>query len=495
MQDMPTDDSGAYLIGSLDDWNAFCSDINSGFTYSGKTVKLPADIEGVTTMAGESDPHSFQGTFDGQGHTLTVNITTTEENAAPFRFVNGGATIKNLHVAGTITITTKEEPAGGIIAVISSDSGTTSLINCKSSVTIKANTNGEVYCGGLVGRSWGNTTVNIEGCTFTGSFTTSSGYAPTNCAGFVGYSYGTAVNITNSLMAPSSLEFTEGCETFARAGSGTAWGTAYNCSCTITNSYRLDSDWTTQGLAAHRINAGENVSLSISGEATNTYDVAGITFHEGDGLLFGSTCCAGNGESLSLNLGCTPPTGYALHQYVADAGTLTGEANPYTLAMPNADVTISATLLEASVYTKDIAQWATAPELTGWYLISSPIGTVNPANVGNMTNDDATTFDIYRFNQNPSATTVLEKSGRRWRNQPLPFRPRTGPGLSLRQQSECNAYLHGFALRRQRTGDAHQSGRCGFFGLEPHRQPVWHGGHHRQGFLQDELWRRESGRQ
>lgn len=37
----------------------------------------------------------------------------------------------------------------------------------------------------------------------------------------------------------------------------------------------------------------------------------------------------------------------------------------------------------------------------GWYLIASPIGTVNPANVLNMTREDIHTYDIFRFNQNP----------------------------------------------------------------------------------------------
>ena len=52
-------------------------------------------------MAGTSS-RKFKGTFDGGGHTLTVNYNSTENCAAPFSWVSG-ATIKHLHVTGTIT--------------------------------------------------------------------------------------------------------------------------------------------------------------------------------------------------------------------------------------------------------------------------------------------------------------------------------------------------------------------------------------------------------
>ena len=44
----------------------------------------------------------FKGVFDGQGHTLTVAYTPTDNySASPFSSIEG-ATIKNLHIAGTI---------------------------------------------------------------------------------------------------------------------------------------------------------------------------------------------------------------------------------------------------------------------------------------------------------------------------------------------------------------------------------------------------------
>ena len=45
---------------------------------------------------------SYGGTFDGNGHTLNVTINSTESFAAPFRYVTGTTTIKNLHVTGAV---------------------------------------------------------------------------------------------------------------------------------------------------------------------------------------------------------------------------------------------------------------------------------------------------------------------------------------------------------------------------------------------------------
>ncbi|WP_294748277.1 hypothetical protein, partial [uncultured Prevotella sp.] len=90
-----------FIVSSTDDWNEFASYVNGGYAFSGNFVKLGDDIS-VSTMAGTSDANSFQGTFDGDGNTLTFTKGTdaepfAEEYCAPFRHVKN-ATIKNLHV-------------------------------------------------------------------------------------------------------------------------------------------------------------------------------------------------------------------------------------------------------------------------------------------------------------------------------------------------------------------------------------------------------------
>ena len=81
-------------ISNVDEWNSFAASVKSGNTYSGQTVQMTADVGPVTTMVGGT----FNGTFDGDGHKLTVNISGT----ATFEYVQN-ATFQNLILAGSIT--------------------------------------------------------------------------------------------------------------------------------------------------------------------------------------------------------------------------------------------------------------------------------------------------------------------------------------------------------------------------------------------------------
>lgn len=70
-----------YIISSSDDWDALSNHINNGGTYyNGKHFKLTKDIS-VSTVLGnrpdtstDSNDNVFSGVFDGDNHTLDVNI-------------------------------------------------------------------------------------------------------------------------------------------------------------------------------------------------------------------------------------------------------------------------------------------------------------------------------------------------------------------------------------------------------------------------------------
>ena len=224
-----------YTILNAAGWDAFCdrlaADGGKDF-FSGKTVKLGADIT-VSRMAG-ADYHDFCGTFDGQEHTLTVDISSDSRlYTAPFAYVSettptGGPelshpALRNLKVAGTVNAT--KDYAGGIVGAfwgtltienctssvtintdnkhaagfISDVHGNATIRNSLSNVTINSTVSGDGTHAGLVAANSG--TLNITGCAFTGSLLTTNG--TTHCAGFVGYNGGT-LNITNSLYAPAS---------------------------------------------------------------------------------------------------------------------------------------------------------------------------------------------------------------------------------------------------------------------------------------------------
>ena len=168
-----------YIISISDQFDLLAQRVNNGTGYSGKYFKLGNNIT-ITTPVGNSSSRCFKGTFDGNGKTLTFNLTHTdggEAFIAPFRFIDG-ATIKRLHTAGTIT--TDGKMAGGIVG----DSwGTSTIQSCRSSVAITSSINGDGTHGGLVGRVFTGT-LTITDCLFDGSIT---GANTDRCGGFVGW--------------------------------------------------------------------------------------------------------------------------------------------------------------------------------------------------------------------------------------------------------------------------------------------------------------------
>ena len=212
-----------YTINNADDWDEFVMYIRNGHLFSGKTVQLAKDIS-VTTTAGGGESGSFQGTFDGDGHTLTVNYNTTEAVTGPFRYTKN-ATIKNLSVAGTIS--TNAMQAAGIVA---QEYGSLVLTNCRSSVTINSSRDNTPAChGGLVGWVAEGGTATISGCVFDGALVSVAGTGNTQCGGFVGASEG-ITTITNSLLSPSSVSEGMVSRTFiGYLGGSFSWN---NCYCT-----------------------------------------------------------------------------------------------------------------------------------------------------------------------------------------------------------------------------------------------------------------------
>ena len=202
------------VISTPADWTTFAQKVNDGTEdYSGKTVKLDANIE-VSDMVGTST-NKFRGTFDGQGYTLTFNNSSEGNCCAPFSHVDG-ATIRNLHVVGTITA--NHQFASGLVA---STSGNTTISNCRSSITITSNVNGDGTHGGLIANISGGK-VLISDCLFDGTL---AGNKTTNCGGFVGWTEtdnGATVTFNNCLFNPAEVDLADGCKTFARARQSTS---------------------------------------------------------------------------------------------------------------------------------------------------------------------------------------------------------------------------------------------------------------------------------
>ena len=261
-------DGDIYTIYTADGWNAFCDALQYNGVYNrfiGKTVRLGADIT-VGRMAGGSG-HEFMGTFDGQGHTLTVNYTTTAQFTAPFSYING-ATIMNLTTGGTINTSAKF--AGGMVGA-TLGVGTIEITNCVSDVTINSSVNGDGTHGGFLAvASYG--AVNFTGCMFSGEML---GESTTLWAGFVGWTesnHNATVTFTDCLFNPTNLATNSG-RTFSRARNMS--------SVTITNCYYTVPLGTAQGYPAV-----SDPNILPYGDPTGTYPVSDLTAYI-NGLMYG----------------------------------------------------------------------------------------------------------------------------------------------------------------------------------------------------------------
>lgn len=201
-----------YLIGSDADWETFVSYINDkGGSYRYKNYKLTADIH-VTSMAGKNnDDNAFKGVFDGNGHTMTLDLTDDGNSyCAPFRFV-GKSTFKRLHIAGKITSISYN--AASLVGY--QRYGTLNIYNCWSSVDIMCTKKSSYSCNaGFVGYIY-ESDININNCRFDGSL---QGADADGCSGFVGQrnSNSSSMKISNCLFAPTQLTVaTDNSYTFA----------------------------------------------------------------------------------------------------------------------------------------------------------------------------------------------------------------------------------------------------------------------------------------
>lgn len=223
--------SNPFIIKSTAHWNALATAISEGNPNINKDgvsfFRLDADIT-VSTMIGTAD-HPFESTFDGNGHKLTFNPQTSDADyCAPFSYTRG-AEIENLIVDGIIQ--SSGHYAGGIIGHAE---GAFTVLNCVVRTNIVSTGSGQaVYDGGFIGRvyaektgenTYSTSSVNIIGCVFEGTITSSGN---TRFGGFVGKAEGAssvataAVTITNSLFDPCAVSVTNTSEsyTFVIAGS------------------------------------------------------------------------------------------------------------------------------------------------------------------------------------------------------------------------------------------------------------------------------------
>lgn len=124
------------------------------------TVTAPYgnDITGFT---------GFTGTFDGNGHTVTLDITASTANVGLFSKLAGGAVVKNVITAGSVTVdhTNKKSYIGGIAGYANAYENPILIENCKNTAAIS----GYKAVGGILGQGTNTNGITIYSCANTGT--------------------------------------------------------------------------------------------------------------------------------------------------------------------------------------------------------------------------------------------------------------------------------------------------------------------------------------
>lgn len=170
--------TAVWAAGETDDWGTVDSpETFAAMTADGK-YKLTKDITVSAPYAS-----NFTGTFDGDGHTITVTI----KGNGLFATTNG-ATIQNLKVDGSVTGSSAN--VGGIVGNVIS--GKTAITNCSFSGSVTSSKSSSAAgVGGIVGKVTSGT-LTVTSCANHATVTATNGCP----GGIVGYGGSTKSTIT-----------------------------------------------------------------------------------------------------------------------------------------------------------------------------------------------------------------------------------------------------------------------------------------------------------
>ena len=228
---------GTILLKDRNEYKLLAVFVDAGYRFF--TTRLEADIDlGTELVMIGSSKRRYQGTLDGQGHTLTFDWNVNRDDIAPILYA-GELTIKNLNIKGKIT--TDRPTVSGLIAYTTDR---TFISNCVSDVDI---TTGYKYkacfTSGMVAyNDEGDVTFND--CIVKGKIISTKNPPTGGISGFVGYQDGKCT--LNNCLYLGSSNTSSPSDTFA-----------YNC--TINNCYYQTPCGEPQGkqVTAEQFKSGE----------------------------------------------------------------------------------------------------------------------------------------------------------------------------------------------------------------------------------------------
>ncbi|MBO7120163.1 MAG: SusF/SusE family outer membrane protein [Bacteroidaceae bacterium] len=197
------DGEGYYTIGTANDLHWFADYVKE--VNAKAKAKLTANIDYTSYkqgFIGTSQSLAYCGTFDGQGHTITIDIVNngTTDRTGLFAYINS-ATIRNLVVEGSAT-SAGNNCVGGLGGRSDNDGTLIENVVVRTAVSYTGS-NGDATCGGLFANM--EAQVTLKNCAFLGSI--NAGTAEGN-GGLVGWAgSGNNNKYINCLVAP--VEYTQ----------------------------------------------------------------------------------------------------------------------------------------------------------------------------------------------------------------------------------------------------------------------------------------------
>ena len=190
----------------------FSNDVSSGNRYSGTTVYLDSDIDFTPSLSqqfqpiGKNETLSFQGTFDGQGHTISNLALNSSSLYVGLFGYSIGATIKNVVVDDSCSVVGSINPSSDIIE-IGSVSGYCEIclienVVSMASVSFAGSTNSILFMGGIAGR-----------ITFTSTIRNAVNYGPVAHSGFYDEVYCDLGGIAGSCQG-YSIKYIQNCANY-----------------------------------------------------------------------------------------------------------------------------------------------------------------------------------------------------------------------------------------------------------------------------------------
>ena len=183
-----------YTISTAEQLYAFANAVNTGNTTANAVLTADITLDSNSsewTPIGKDDSHIYNGTFDGQGHTISgLHCSVTSGNVAGlFGVIGSSGVVKNVGIADSdVAVSTPGQLAyaGGVCGW---SAGT--VENCWNSGSVSASSSSSTaYAGGVCGWNQGGT---IRNCWNSGSVNASSSnndlYSGAYAGGVCGINY------------------------------------------------------------------------------------------------------------------------------------------------------------------------------------------------------------------------------------------------------------------------------------------------------------------